>query len=126
MKNKLIAMAILIAFAVGCTSFVNNVQNTRATAIDVAYAGYTTWTNYYITKTNSATITPAERASLDQAAVVVKQSRLKFAATVGVLDGWVAAYSTNSSVKPQLQSVLDATVSSASNVVWLISFFRGQ
>lgn len=129
MKRKLSILLLPLACAlalVGCGGFINGVKNTRATAVDLAYGGYTTWTNYYSTKTNQVTTTPDQLAALNQTAATVKDARLKFAATIGVLDGWIGAYQTNSAVKPQLQAVLDSTISSASNFVWLVNFYQGK
>lgn len=126
----LIGLIGLLAFVAGCfsgcTSFINGVKNTRMTAVDLAYGGYIGWTNYYCTRTNLASTTPAQLATLNDAQRIVKDARLKFGATVGVLDGWLDAYQTNSAVKPELQAGLDATLSSASNIVWLVNFYQGK
>lgn len=111
--KKLLIVPVLV-FLIGCASFSTNVFRTEQAAVGVAYAAYVEYTN------NLATL----HLTVDQSNAV-KQARLKFAATVSVLDAWRMAYETNSAVKPQVNSALAATASSASNFVWLIHYVQG-
>lgn len=126
MKKIALLTAIVSLAVVGCNSFINQVKNSRMTSIDLTYSAYTTWTNYYMIETNKATATPADLAKLNDASKTIKDARLKFVAADGVLKGWIDSYNTNSGVKLNVQSALDATLASSSNFVWLVNFFKGQ
>lgn len=113
MKKLIIVFAL--AAVIGCASFGTNLFRVEQTTVNAAYAAYSGWTNYLTTGKVSV-----------QASNEVKQARLKFAASVKVLENYRAAYETNSAVKPQAQAALDALVGEGSNIVWLVKFYQGQ
>lgn len=116
MKRRIIGIGLLGLLALmGCVSFDTNLFRTEQTAVNTAYAAYAGWTNYLATGKVSI-----------QASNEVKQARLHFAASVGVVENYRAAYATNSAVKPQAQAALDALVGEGSNVVWLITYWKGK
>lgn len=127
---KLLAIAgaglVLAGCWSGCTSFSNQTWRTEQTAVDVVYGGYTVWTNYYVTKTNAITTSPDTLAKLNAEETQVKKARQEFAATVGVVEAWRAAYSTNSAVQSQVTAALNAVLQNSSNIVYLINFYRNQ
>lgn len=103
----------MIGFLAGCASFSTNTFRTEQTAVDLVYTAYVGYTNALPT----LNLTPDQSNA-------VKVARLKFAATVGVLDSWRSAYETNSALESQVQAALDATLSEASNITWLITYIR--
>lgn len=119
-------LIVLPVLFIGCQSFYNAAKTSRATAVDLAYGGYEFWTNYYCLKTNQANISAQELQSLEAARSQLKETRLRFAASVNTLDSWLEAYKTNSAVKPQVQAILDSTLNTASNFVWLVNYFQQQ
>ena len=123
--KKILAGMVLVAL-IGCASFSTHVFRTEQAAVNLAYSGYAGWTNYLLPTLASTNLSVAQRADLLQASNDVKQARLKFAATVLRVDELRESYETNSAVKPQLQSALAAINSDASNIVWLINFWKNQ
>lgn len=112
MKKIIAALAVIVLS--GCASFDTNVWRTEQTAVNLAYTAYQGWKEALVTQP----ITP-------QASNDVKQARLRFAATVGTVDALRAAYATNSAVKPQIEAILITVNSEASNLVWIVNFYRG-
>ena len=116
MKHVKVLIAPLLGLGlVACASFATNLFRSEQTVVNAAYAAYEGWTNYLATGKVSV-----------QASNEVKQARLHFAASVSVVEGWRAAYQTNSAVKPQAQAALDALTSDSSNVVWLVNYWKGH
>lgn len=113
MKRTAAVLSLLIL--VGCASFSTNLFRTEQTATDAVYGAYQAYTNAL----GSGTL----HLSQDQSNAV-KHARLEFAASVGVLESWRAAYETNSAVKPQAQAALDAVLLNSSNVLYLINLFK--
>ena len=105
----------LLALLVGCASFSTHVFRTEQTAVTLAYGAYVGYTNAL----------PNLHLSPDQSNAV-KRARLEFAASVSVLEAWRTAYETNGIDKTSVQAALNSTISNSSNLVWLISFVRGN
>lgn len=105
----------LLALLMGCASFSTNTFRTEQTAVNLVYTAYVGYTNAI----------PVLHLTPDQSNAV-KVARMKFAASVGVLEGWRSAYETNSAVKPQLQAALDALTDQSSNFVWLVTYLRSS
>jgi len=116
MKTVLWPLAIAALF-VACANFSTNVWRTEQTAVNTAYASYVAYTN--------GVASGVIKVSAEQAASI-KTARLSFAGSINVVEAWRQAYETNSAVKPQLQAALDAALAQSSNIVWLISFVKGQ
>jgi hypothetical protein len=108
------ALSIVVA-GIGCNNLSNNVFRTEQTATDMAYGGYTAWTNYL----SNHIVSP-------QASNTVRQARLEFAASVGTLETMRQAYNTNSALAAPLQATLVTLTSQSSNLVWLINYFQAS
>lgn len=113
MKRKILAGIGLLILIVGCANLSNNIFRTEQTSVDLAYGGYTVWTNYMA----SHTVSPDASNS-------VRQARLKFAASVYTLEAFRSAYETNSALQDPLTASLSAVVADSSNLVWLVSYFQ--
>jgi hypothetical protein len=124
MRKSLAALALIGLTITACTSFDTHVFRTEQTATALAYTGYTTWTNHYITATNSPTITPERRSKLDQQQRDIKAARLRFAASIRTVDTLRESYKTNSAVKGPLLGALATALDNSSNVVWLANFIE--
>lgn len=112
MKNLLIVPLLIVL--TGClASFSTHVFRTEQAVTGVAYSAYVEYTNAL----------PSLNLTFEKSNAV-KQARLKFAASVGVLDAWRRAYETNSALKPQVSAALSATVASSSNFIWLINYIK--
>lgn len=122
MKNKtllsigagLLCLAVL-AILLGCANFATTVFRVEQSSVNGAMTAYVGWTNYL-----------AGNPVSTQVSNDVKQARLKFAGTVGVVDTFRVTYETNSAVKPQLQAALDSLSVQSSNLIWLIHFYQGK
>lgn len=101
----------------GCVSFSTNLFRTEQTLTDAAYTAYLGYTNGLY----SGTI----KVSNDESNAI-KSARIKLAASVLTVEQWRAAYDTNSAVKPQAQSALDALTSDSSNLVYLVNLVRSK
>lgn len=99
----------------GCVSFTTHVFRAEETATHLAYTAYMGWTNELAT----GTVSP-------EASNAVKQARLRFAASVQVVEAFRLEYITNVAAKPQLQAALEAMAGQSSNVVWLIGYWRAR
>lgn len=113
MKRSFFAVLALAILAIACANFSTTAFRTEQTLTDGVHTAFVGWTNYLLT----ATVDPAVSNT-------VKQARLKFAASVGVVESWRVAYQTNSALKPQLQAALTGLVDNGSNLIWLITYFR--
>lgn len=113
---KRIIFPILLALA-GCAGFATHVFRTEQTVSGLAYTAYVGYTNSLA----NGTITVSANESN-----AIKTARIKLAASLLTLDGWRSAYETNSALKPQLQSALDAAVADSSNVVYLINLLKSK
>lgn len=113
----ILPLLCIIGFVVACASFATNTYRAEQTSVNLVFTAYVGWTNYLDT-TEGSKVSPEARAA-------VKDSRLKFAATVSTLENLRAAYETNSAVKPQIVAALDTVSNQSSNVVWLISYLKG-
>ncbi len=100
---------------IGCASFSTNVFRTEQTAVNTAYTAYVGYTN----AVNQGLL----KVSADESNAI-KSARLKFAASVSVVEAWRSAYETNNAVKPQLQAALDAALGESSNIVWLVNYLK--
>ena len=115
MRKVIAFLAVVSAFVIGCASFSTNTFRTEQTAVNLAYAGYVGYTQ--------ALYSGTLKISADESNAV-KQARLKFAASVGVLESWRAAYQTNSALESQVTAALEATLSQSSNMLWLIEYLK--
>ena len=113
-RIKQIIICCIPLVVAACSNFSTNMWRTEQTAVNTAYAAYTGWTNYL----NEHPATPQDVKD------TVKAARLGFAGSIHVAESWRQAYDTNSAVKPQAQAALEATLANASNVVWLVTFFK--
>lgn len=113
-KLSILAVAALIAIAVGCSQFSNNVFRAEQSLTGVAYTAYVGYTNGLAS--GAIHITPDQSNS-------VKVARLQFAASISTLESWRSAYETNSALQPQVQAALDALAQNSSNFVYLIKLF---
>lgn len=125
MKKKLLAVLIGVGILAGCSNFVTNTQNSQIATTHIVYGAYVGWTNYYVQATNTVT-DPAELAKLEQYRRLIKQARMDYAGSIGVLNSWLDAYQSNIVTKAQVQSVVDATLVNSSNLVYLINFIRSN
>lgn len=125
MKKTLIALVMGVGILVGCSNFVNQTKNGQITTTHMVAGAYMGWTNYYVNATNTVT-DPAELAKLEQYRRVIKSARQDYAASVGVLNSWLDQYQSNIVTKAQVQSAIAASVSSASNIVYLINFIENN
>ena len=107
MKQILIGL-LLGLFVVGCADFATNVFRTEQTAVNLAYTTYIGYTNGLYS--GAIKVTPDQSNN-------IKGLRLKFAASVKALEGWRAAYETNSAVKPYVQAALDALTTDSDNLI---------
>lgn len=114
MKN-LIPAGVLALLILGCASFSTNVFRTEQTAVNVVYGAYVPYTQALLSGTLH--ITPDQSNA-------VKMARLKFSASVGVLESFRISYGTNSDLKPQVEASLAAVLANSSNVVYLIHLFQ--
>jgi hypothetical protein len=125
--TKVIVVSVLMLFGlVGCANFVTNTQRGEITTTHLVYGAYVGWTNYYVKATNTYAANPDQLAKLEDMRLKVKASRMDYVATINVLDSWLTAYQSNLVTKAQVQSVVDATLTSSSNVVWLINYFKAN
>ncbi len=115
-KLKIIAGALLAALVVGCASFATNTFRTEQTAVSAVLTAYSGYTNALLNGTLKISSTQSNE---------IKSARLKFAASVSVLEQWRESYRTNSAVKPQAEAALSAVLENSSNIVYLISFLKG-
>jgi hypothetical protein len=115
MKKLLIVP--LLALLMGCASFDTNAFRTEQTALNLAYGAYVGWTNYLAT---------ADPQPSPQVVAVVKEARLKFAASLSVVDALRVSYATNSAVQPALNSALTTLTDQSSNLVWLATYLKGK
>lgn len=113
MKIRILLGSVGLALLMGCASFSTNVFRAEQTAVNLAYTSYVGYTNALPV----LNLTPEQVAS-------VKDARLKFAASVTLLDNWRSAYETNSATETYVQSALDAVYSNSSNLVWVINYVR--
>lgn len=116
----------LLALLVGCVSFSTHVFRTEQAAVEVAYYGYTGYTNWLLTELAKPNITFDRKARLAAISNEVKSARLSFAATVQTVEAMRVAYETNSAIKPPLEAALLTMTSQSSNVCWLINYWRNQ
>lgn len=112
--KKLLVLPLLLVLAGCLASFSTHVFRTEQAAVGLAYSAYVGYTNAL----------PTLKITAEQSNSV-KQARLKFAASVGLLDGWRVVYETNATVKPQVSAALTATLANASNLVWTINYIKG-
>jgi len=114
MKNAI--LGIFLGFLItGCASFSTHTFRVEQTAVNVAYTAYVGYTNGLA---NGAIKVSDEQRN------AIKDARIKLAASVSTLEQWRLAYEKDSSVKPQVQSALDAVITQSSNVVYLINLFK--
>jgi len=127
-KTKVIVLCSLLAVVslVGCSNFVTNAQRTEVTTTHLVYGAYVGWTNYYIDATNRYASKPDQLTKLEEMRMAIKEARMKYAASVGVVDSWLTAYQSNTVSKAQVQSVVDASLASGSNIVWLITYLKSN
>lgn len=113
MKN--IIAVIAVAVLVGCASFSTNVFRTEQTLTGTAYIAYVGYTNGLANGTIKPSVTESN---------AIRTARLDFSASVSAVESWRSAYETNSAVKPQLQSALDALTANSSKFVALINLLK--
>lgn len=114
--KKLIIIPLL-ACLIGCASFSTNAFRTEQTAVNIAYGAYVGWTQYLATATS-----PPKPETV----AAVKEARLKFAASVQVVDALRTSYETNSALQAPLQAALASLTDQSSNLVWLATYLRGK
>lgn len=124
MKRTLAALISVSLLITACVGFDTHVFRVEQSSTDLAYTGYTTWTNHYITATNSPTITPEQRAKLDQQQRDIKAARLRFAASIRTVDTLRESYKTNSELKGAVLGALATAMDNSSNIVWLANFIE--
>jgi uncharacterized iron-regulated membrane protein len=117
------AALVTINLLFGCSGLSNTTFHLEATAVDLATGARAGFSNYYCFATNGADA--ATLAKLNAEAASFRDARLRFAATVGTLESLRSAYSTNSTLRPQVEAGLQAVNVEASNLVFLVNYFRG-
>jgi hypothetical protein len=97
---------------------------TEKFATDTAYAGLKSWKGYYATATNGLAADKA--VDLKKANDQIYEASRQFAATVSVAEGLRVAYATNSAVKAQIPAIMATVSAQASNLVWLVNYWKGS
>lgn len=113
MKRYLAAIGLLCA--AGCANFSNNVERTTETTTHLAFAGYVGWTNAVNQYPQLAVHSNA-----------VHELRMKFVASVKLVDQLNASYQTNGVDKATVQGALDTVLSCSSNLLWTINFLEAK
>lgn len=117
--NSVLEVATAIVFiglvAFGCSSFTNNVERTTETATHLAYGAYVGWTNAV-----------NQNANLNQYTPIVHDARLKFTASVNLVDTLNASYQTNGVSQSFVQAALDTVLANSSNLVWTVNYLKGH
>jgi hypothetical protein len=114
-KTKLLPLVLSAIALAGCTMFkpsfstqVFRLQQTSENLVYVAYVGYTNYLSSHVIDGGTSN--------------VIKEVRLKFAATDSLIDNLRMSYDTNSLVKDQLTAAVASLGDQASNVVWTIHY----
>jgi len=117
MKRLIIPPVLL--FIIGCTTFSTNLFRTEQVATGVAYTAYQGYTNALANGTLK--ISGDESNS-------VKEARLNFSASIGVVEAYRLSYETNASstTKAAAQAALESALAQSSNLVWLIHRIEGK
>jgi hypothetical protein len=110
-----VASAILcIAFGLAaCSSLSTNVFRTEQAATQLAFGAYAGYTNALAK--GLLRISAADSNN-------IRALRLKFAASVSLVDSLNAQYATNSAIQSQLTAALATLGDQASNIVWTIGY----
>lgn len=116
----------LLALLFGCVNFPTHVFRLEQASVNVAYYGYTGYTNWLLTELAKTNIDFDRKARLSAISNEVKSARLKFAATVQTVEGMRVTYETNTTIKPVLEAAMQTMTDQSSNVCWLINYWRNQ
>jgi len=125
--TKVVIVSMLsLAVLCGCANFVTNTQRGEITTTHLVYGAYVGWTNYYIQATNTYAGDTNALAKLEEMRLKIKQARLEYAASIGVLDSWLLAYQSNLVTKAEVQAVVASTLANGSNIVWLVNYVKNN
>ena len=116
MKKLLLLIPLLVA--VGCQHFTTDIFRMQQTSENIAYTAYVGYTQGL----SSQVIVLKNPGVSNQ----IKEARLKFAATDRTIDALRVSYATNSALKPQIEATIATLQDNASNLVWLINYFKQQ
>lgn len=117
MKPRYLLIGLAALLITGCASFSTKLFRAEQTAVDLAHGTYVVYTN--------GLASGLIKVSVDESNAI-KQARLKFAASVSVVDNYRGAYETNSAVKPLAQAALETLIAQGSNFVWLVNYVKNK
>ena len=124
LAGLIITLGLCVLIVAGCQGLSTNTFRLEQTAVDLATGARAGWSNFYMLSTNGADA--ATLAKLNSEAAQVADARRKFAATIGTLENLRASYTTNSSLRPQVEAGLLAVNDNLSNLVWLVTYLKGS
>lgn len=121
---KAFLIPLLAMVVAGCASFSTTVFRTESLAAETAKASVSAWNAYYRAATNGAPETRIQELN-SQKDEIYHASR-EIAATLSVVESLRGSYETNSALKGQLKGTLATLSLSASNIVWIVTYFKTQ
>lgn len=122
LQTMALALIACVGILVGCTgSFVNNAKKAEYGAAALADGGMKSWAQYYKAATNNPAALGTTLTNVEAMHIQVNALSRKVSGGMKALDTFLAAYQTNSAVKPWVQSTLDSLAADAPQLVAFVA-----